>query len=642
MSGILGFAGDSPRPVQVGRIVRAMRLLENRGLDDQEILLWDRFGHSLLTLDRVSKQPHSSPTSDSSRDLANAMLAFCHIRQEGHASSGRQATEQADDRILLACDGVIDNQPELIRELKTVGYEVTSTSQFEVLRAAFDQWGPDCLSRLTGSFACAVVDFRRRSLILARDAFGTRPLYYTRENGWGVFFASQINALLELASVARKANHASLYRYLAYNVMEHGAETFFAGVEQVLPGHYLEVPLDKPAQSSLIRYRRVVSARTKLTFDEAVEHVRHLVIRAVASQAGGHNNVGATLSGGFDSSFIAAAFERAKPGAPLALYTCVPIVKGGTFSRSEEAWAELAASGLRVPVNKVRVPADDLPASFDSLVCLQEEPFSSPVVFAQLQVFRAAQEDGVRVMLSGQGGDTLFATSTDQLLRSMLAQVRRGQWRTAAATLRAGSRLPESSIRRLAVAAARIAIPERGQELVRRLHRSPRLDWLKLDCLKKDWVELDPVPRPDNFGLPMLRLEDRNSVACSILNRMPLLTPELQDFVGSLPAEYLVTADQPMKSIESAAMRSLVPDAILARRERYGFPVPIREWLVELAPWVDKNIAELERLPFFEPRRVRQIWEGVQSNDNSTSAAFLIWRWIFLAGWVRVFDVSLD
>jgi asparagine synthase (glutamine-hydrolysing) len=631
MSGILGFVGHSPRPFDIGRLGRAMRLLEDRGLNHQELLLFDRSRHSRLSLDAVSQQSYFSHGSHSSYASAIAMLVQCHVQQEGHASSG------ADDRVFLSCDGVIDNRSELVRELKAVGYELTNTSQSEVLRAAFDQWGADCLSRLTGSFACAVLDFRRRSLILARDAFGTRPLYYARENGWGLFFASQITALLEVASFARKVNRASLYRYLAYNMMEHGAQTFFAGVEQLSPGHYLEVPLEQPTQSSLIRYRRVVSAPTKLTFDEAVEHLRQLVIRAVASQAGVHNDVGAALSGGFDSSFVVAAFERVKPGAPLALYTCVPIVKGGTFTRSEEAWADLAAAGLRGPVNKVRVPAGDLPASFASLVRLHEEPFSSPVVFAQLQVFRAAQEDGVRVMLSGQGGDTIFATSSDQLLSAVRAQVRHRQWRTAAAILRAGGQLPGSSIRGLAVAAARIVLPEGWQAFARRLRRPVRLDWLK-----EEWFELDAVGRPDDFGLPMLRLEDRNSLACSILNRMPLLTPELQDFVRSLPAEYLVTPNQPMKSIESAAMRGLVPNTILARRERSGFPVPIREWLGELAPWVDMNITELERFPFFEPRRVRQIWERVQSRDKSMFAAFLVWRWVFLAGWMRVFNVSLD
>jgi asparagine synthase (glutamine-hydrolysing) len=518
-----------------------------------------------------------------------------------------------------------------------LGHKVRATSPFEVLLAAFDQWGPDCLSRVTGSFAFAVVDFRRRSLILARDAFGTRPLYYARQNGWGLFFASQIGALLEVAPVARRVNRSSLYRYLAYNMMEHGAETFFAGIEQLLPGHYLEVPLDKPTQSSLIRYRRVVSARTRLTFEEAAEHLRESVIHTVASQVGAHNALGAALSGGFDSSFVVAAFERAKPGAQLKLYTCAPVVKGGTFSRSEETWADLAAAAHRAPLNKVRVSSEDLPGSFASLVRLHEEPFSSPVVFAQLQVFRAAQDDGVRVMLSGQGGDTMFAASTEQLLRAVLTHVRRGHWGRGAAVLRAGSQLPESSVRRLAAAAARITIPETWQAFTRRLRRPPRLDWLK-----EEWFDLDAVVRPDEFGLPMLRLEDRNSMACSILNRMPLLTTNLQDFVGSLPPEYLVTASQPMKAIESAAMRGIVPDAILSRRERFGFPVPVREWLDELAPWVDMNIAELESFPFFELRRVRQMWECVQSKDKSVSAAFLVWRWVFLAGWVRSFNVSLD
>jgi hypothetical protein len=123
---------------------------------------------------------------------------------------------------------------------------------------------------------------------------------------------------------------------------------------------------------------------------------------------------------------------------------------------------------------------------------------------------------------------------------------------------------------------------------------------------------------------------------------MPLLTMELQDFVLSLPSEFLVTADQPMKSIESAAMHGLVPDALLARRERSGFRVPVREWLDELAPWVEMNMAEIERLPFFEQRRVREVWESVRTQNTSVSSAFLVWRWIFLIGWLRYLNVRLD
>jgi asparagine synthase (glutamine-hydrolysing) len=286
----------------------------------------------------------------------------------------------------------------------------------------------------------------------------------------------------------------------------------------------------------------------------------------------------------------------------------------------------------------VRVRAEGLPESFADLVRLQEEPFSSPVVYAQLQVFRAAQEDGLRVMLSGQGGDTLFAVSTDQILRAALDQARRGHLGRAAAILQAGRQLPQGDIRRLVRAAARIVMPESVRSSVRRGWRHlARPEWLK-----EKYFELDYSVVSDEFSLPMLRFEDRNSMACSILNRMPLLTTELQDFVCSLPPEYLIRRNHPLKSIESAAMRGMVPDAILARKERSGFPVPVREWLEELAPWVDMNMAEIERFPFLESRCVRQIWESVRSRNKSVSAAFLVWRWVFLAGWVRYCGVSLD
>ena len=279
--------------------------------------------------------------------------------------------------------------------------------------------------------------------------------------------------------------------------------------------------------------------------------------------------MGSSGSGGFDSSFVVACFERAKPAAELQLYTCVPHVKNGRFTQSEEQWAEQAATYFRSSMIKVRVSSDDLPREFPSLVRLQEEPFSSPVVFAQLQLFRAAQDNDVGMMLSGQGGDTLFASSTDQLLMAVLAHLRRGRWGSAAAALlKAGAQLPQGSFIQVSRAAVRAALPRGLLASSRRFRHLSHPDWLR-----GNWFELDSTVAVPDRGLPMLRFEHRNSVACSIVNRMPLLTVEVQDFVWSLPPEYLVTANQPIKSIESAAMRGMVPDAIVDRRQRCGFPV---------------------------------------------------------------------
>jgi asparagine synthase (glutamine-hydrolysing) len=638
MSGILGFAVDPTQTVPVDRLRSAARSLEERGLAVPSVLLFNDSSSSFLFLDTASGRLRSS-----SRDLpvadvaAKALLAVSHVFEKDRFVPREQSRESAHGRVFLTFDGVVDNGSELSRELQSLGYNVRPDEPREILLAAFQRWGPDALARVRGSFALAVLHLQRRSLILARDAFGTRPLFYSRPDSTRLFFASRIAALLDLASAAPKVNRTSLYTYLADNMMDHTPETFFAGISQVLPGHYLEAPLDKPSEFSVTCYRSAAPAQTKLTLGQAAQNLRELVVRSVIAQVGEQQSLGAAHSGGFDSSFVIGAFERIHPHAQLQLYTCVPLVKNGAFSQSEEPWADLAATGFRSTVNKVWVSAEGLPVAFASLLRAHEEPFSSPVVFAQLQVFQAAHNNGIRTMLSGQGGDTLFATSADELLGAVLIRLRRGHWGSAAALLRAGAHLPQGSLRPLGRAGLRAVLPGDLLALTKRLARRSDPDWLK-----KEWFELGSAPPMSGPGLPMLRFEDRNSATCSILNRMPLLTVELQDFVRSLPTDYLVTPNQPIKSIECAALRGLVPDAILARKERSGFPVPVREWLVELAPWVETNMAEISRLPFLEPRRVRQIWDSVRSQKASVLEAFLIWRWIFLVGWLRYLNVRLD
>ena len=634
MSGILGFAADRPQRINIDRVQRALRSLEHRGCDDRMILLFDSFGGSSFFLDKAFEPTQSTAACD----LTKTMLAGSRrLDEDTFSPPCGNSLERPNGRVFVVCDGVVDNSTELSWELQRLGRTVRSGTPSAILLAAFEEWGPACLSRIKGSFAFAAVDFQRGSLVLARDAFGTRPLYYSRLNGMEIFFASQIAALLELTSSARKVNRASLYRYLAHNTMDHDPETFFAGISQVSPGHYLEARLDKPSEFSVTCYRNIVSAQTKLMFNEAAQCLRELVVRSVTSQVGGRESIGAAHSGGFDSSFVIAAFERAHPNEHLQLYTCVPLVKHGEFSQSEEAWADLAATGFRSPVNKVHVSAKDLPGELDSIVCLQEEPFSSPVVFAQLQLFRAAQDHGVRMMFSGQGGDTMFASSTHQLIRAVLAHLRRGRWETATAVWRAAAQLQQGRFRQLARAITGIVLPGGIQTLAKPFGRRVHPVWLKAE-----WFELDYASPMRDLGLPMLRFEDRNSTACAILNRMPLLAVEIQDFVHSLPPEYLVTPDQPMKSIECAALRGLVPDAVLARKARSGFPVPVREWLYELAPWVETSMKEISCLPFLELRPVRQVWKSIRSQNASAPAAFLIWRWIFLCGWLRTLNIRLD
>jgi asparagine synthase (glutamine-hydrolysing) len=247
MSGILGFAADRPQKIDIDRLRRALRPLEQRGRDNRSILMVNNSVASSIFLDATSGLSNSFfPKSPARSDTANAMLAYCHLQEENRSSTPGRSSDLADGRVFFACDGVIDNAPGLGRELQGLGHNVQSYSQPEILLAALEQWGPDFLARVRGSFSLAMVDFPRRRLILARDAFGTRPLYYSRPGYQRLFFASQIGALLELTSSTPKVNRVSLYRYLLHNIMDHAPETFFEGVSQIPPGHYLDPPLTSP------------------------------------------------------------------------------------------------------------------------------------------------------------------------------------------------------------------------------------------------------------------------------------------------------------------------------------------------------------------------------------------------------------
>jgi asparagine synthase (glutamine-hydrolysing) len=632
MSGILGFAGNGPQPVSVQQRWRPLRLLERREPEGHGVLL-QKDAELIFFSTKPSADVQNSPALEPGN--ATAMLSTCQTGSDSRREP--LALEGKDKQAFLVFDGHLDNAPDLCRELQGLGHDLRSSSQLDVLLAALLHWGPDSLSRLIGTFAIAFLDLRRRSLVLARDPYGTRSLYFAHQRGWGIYFASRIATLLEAFSVDARVSRASLYRYLAYNCMDHAPETFFEGIDQVPAGHSLEAPLDKPEQFSIINYRRPLRVPVNFRREVATEILRDMVVSSVASQVADENAVGAAISGGFDSSFVAAAFGHTHPPEPLRLYTCVPTTKNGHFSRSEEHWAILVAEGLKCPIRSIRVSSGDLAANFESIVRLQEEPFSSPVVFAQWQLFRAAQTDGVRLMLSGQGGDTIFKVSNEQILLALIAHLRGGRLRCAAALLRAVGQTPGGSVAHLAAAAARMAMFGEAQVLRKRWRRQRSPNWLK-----QEWFGFGPATVQDRQGFPMLRFEHLNSTACSILNRMPLLTAGIHDFICSLPPELLVTADQPMKSLEFATLRGMVPDAILSRKVRAGFPVPVTEWLDELAPWVDSYMAEVEGFPFLRGNRVRQIWQRIRIQNNSIPAAFLIWKWVFLAGWLRYCSVRLD
>jgi asparagine synthase (glutamine-hydrolysing) len=501
-------------------------------------------------------------------------------------------------------------------------------------------------------FAFAILDAKRRVLVLGRDPFGIKPLFYARVTG-GLAFASEIEPLLELPGVGRDANATRVYEYLRFGLVDHDDDTFFAGVSSFPSAHYAEVDLDRPDALEARPYWRIdLDTRLEISFDEAAARLRELFLESTRIHLRSDVPVGVFLSGGVDSSAIVAAVRQLRgPDADIPTFSYI----GDEPRLDEEPWIDLVAGDTRSRSRKVRVVTDHLPEYLPRVVAAQGEPFPALRAFANYLVYELAHESRVKVVLAGQGGDELLAGYRIFLTARLASLVRQGQWFAAARFARAistgsaGLRLGET------LRAEGLVLPPRARRLALRLRPGEELvpEWLSRSWLDEHAVVPAYQPQADGKealrekllrcltaeSLPeLLRREDRNSMSFSIECRVPFLTPALAEFCFSLPESYLVAPDGTQKAVFRAALRGLVPSEIVNRRDKMGIATPAHRWLLDQRAWVESVLTSdaARHVRALELDRVRQEWELVGPAGHDTR----VWRWLNLILWSERFQVE--
>ena len=628
MCGILGFlaaTGGHPDP----EIIRkALNDLRHRGPDDDGLATFDPSTKLLRTIKAGEAITNSAPVA-----LGATRLAILDLSDAAH-----QPFVDAKCRYVLVYNGEIYNYRELREELETQGYGFRSSGDTEVLLRAYEAWGKQCLLRFEGMFAFAILDTLKQQLFLARDPFGIKPLYYTEEGGF--FFASQLGGLLSLSGVTRRINPSRLTRYLETGWSDGtDSETLLSGIHRFPAGCFGTIPLDGTQRISIERYWSVPGkSDNEVGFSEAATKLRGLFLASVDRHLRADTPVASALSGGIDSSSIVSAIRRIK-GNSADIHT-FSFVSSGYPETDEEPWAQMAASNCRATMHRVLYTPQRLAEDFEHFVYMQDWPASSPVIYAQQQVFEAARAAGFKVMLSGQGPDEYMAGYAYHIALRSAAEIRKHRPGDATRLLmRAQSRAPLTRLTLL-----RHTIGALSREMRRKFdkqsddhNRDSEGRNLFRAALHHSIVE-SPLPG-------ILRVEDANSMACSVENRLPFLTPSLVAFVWSLPDSYLVSADGQTKAVFRAAMRGITPDKILDRKGKMGFPVPVDAWLHALegrcASWID----DAASLPCLDSVAVRSTWKRFLAREDrrqGSADAFLLWRWIFLAGWARRFEVRFE
>ena len=614
-----------------------MSLLRHRGPDDQGVLLSD--GKCVIV-------GRDLPTREWTGEAV-----FLHQRLSilDLSEAGWQPMASEDGRYYIIFNGEIYNFVELRRELEGLGFTFRSRSDTEVLLAAYLQWGAKVLSRLVGMFAFAVFDSVARRLFLARDPFGIKPLYYVC--GPVTFaFASEIKALLALEWVPRTANPGRVYDYLRFGVTDHGSETMLAAISCLPAAHFLEISVAQPERVRPIRYWDIdLENRSVLSMEGAAEQLRALFLESMRFHLRSDVPLGAALSGGVDSSAIVMAMrEVGGAGLDLKTFTFVP----NDPLLSEKSFVAEIADRAGTEAHYVTPDAGDIVDDIESVIVAQDEPFTSTSIYAQYRVFRLAHKAGIKVMLDGQGADELLGGYRHYLGPRLGSLLRQGRLRAAVGFLARAGRLPGGSKRAILMGAGAGFLPGALHGQMRRLVGKDLLpSWLS-----RDWVETHRIAgEPLNYtvrgketlrrtlyrsltgvGLPaLLRYEDRNSMAFSIESRVPFLTSTIANFLLSLPEEYLIDERGVSKRVFRDAMRGLVPDLVLDRRDKIGFATPEREWLLALGPWVDAalSIEALSGVPALDGKAVRGQWREIAEGRRRFDSR--VWRWCNLIVWSR-------
>jgi asparagine synthase (glutamine-hydrolysing) len=629
-----------PGLLDASLVAELLSLLHHRGPDDRGWLTLDRSG---------------TPRTGSNPEALAGDVVLLHTRLSilDLSEAGHQPMSTPDGRFHICFNGEIYNYVELRRELESRGREFVSGSDTEVLLAAWAEWGAAALDRLIGMFAFALVDAERRVLVLARDHFGIKPLYYAPLNG-RLAFASEIAPLLALPGVDRRGDPQRIYDYLRFARIDDEAQTMFAAVRQIQPGHYVELPLDQPSRVVQRRYWELQPDPVdSLSLDEAASYLRELFLDNVRLHLRSDVPVGAAFSGGVDSSANVTAM-RSLSGPALELHTFSYVADDPAVS--EEQWMKLVAQETGVVAHTVEATPEDLKADLDRLIEVQGEPFGGTSIYAQYRVFQLAREAGIKVMLDGQGADELFAGYRYYLPDRVAGLLSRGRLVTAYRLLSALSDLPAANPVEVGASALRSVVPFASRSFVRNLAGRPLLpDWLDRSWLAaRDVVVAEPWRRVRgnlqafriasvNGNLrTLLRHEDRNSMASSIESRVPFLTPALAAFAAGMPDDYLIAPDGTGKLVLRRSLRGLVPAPILDRRDKIGFATPEASWLRTLEPWIEDVFAS-DAARHAGPLRVaeaRRCWQEMR--DGTRQFNPMAWRWLNLIRWLDRFAVELE
>jgi asparagine synthase (glutamine-hydrolysing) len=569
--------------------------------------------------------------------------------------SGHQPLTNENQDIWIVYNGEIYNHAELRPKLEEKGHRYRTRTDTETIIHLYEEYGRDCVKYLRGMFAFAIWDRRKRLLFAARDRLGIKPFYY-RWDGSAFLFGSEIKAILAHPEVPAEFNRHSLAEYLAFGYIT-GPETMFAGVQKLMPGHTLEISERDGPQIERYWDLTTVVDSVPQSREYYVTNYRDLLEKAVRSHLMSDVPLGMFLSGGLDSSAVAALAAKSR-GDQIKTFA----VGYAEEQFSELSYAREVAKHIKSDHHEVRLTREEFFQNLPRLIWHEDEPIVWPSSVSLYSVARLAR-DHVTVVLTGEGSDETLAGYTRYpwtVLNSRMDSAYR------AVTTKALRRLVQKTIH----------VSPLGAPLHRKLEHTflvrdgnswpsfyydnffsafsaeeqselltPEAGAAAGDPYAGSMAAWERGPGDllhrllyadiNSYLIELLMKQDQMSMAASIESRVPFLDHELVEFTARIPARYSI-AGLAGKFILKQAVGDLLPHSIIYRK-KMGFPTPWEYWLAR--PQLD----QLERMlletrsaqrGLFHVEVLRRIF--AEHRNQVRDHGNRIWRLLNLEIWLRV------
>ncbi|WP_412481682.1 asparagine synthase (glutamine-hydrolyzing) [Pseudomonas asiatica] len=567
------------------------------------------------------------------------------------SSAGHQPMYSHDRKFSVVFNGEIYNYRELRSELNALGYVFRSDSDTEVLLTAWQHWREASLAKLVGMFAFVMFDHERNTISCVRDAFGIKPFFYTCEDG-GFIFASEVPAIKALKKGKVELNWQRAYDYLVHGDYDTNSDTFFQDVYHLPPGHIVHYQIAKGQMTTPESwYAPRLEERTDLSFKDAADELRERFLNSIRLHLRSDVPIGAALSGGLDSSAVVCAMRHVEPDMPINTFSY--IARGNVLS--EELWADKINDYVGANVNKVVVSSEELMRDLDDMIKVQGEPFGSTSIYAQYRVYQLASERGVTVTLDGQGADEMLAGYSGYPGQRVRSLIEKGEYAEAISFLRRWSKWPGRSLKWGVGSALGQLTSGSVNDFLRLLDGRRNVpNWLNSKALEDAGVLCKNSRRHCTVDIQgrrliseltsslhhrglqhLLRHGDRNSMRFSIESRVPFLTTGLTEFLLSLPEDYLISRSGETKHVFRAAMRGIVPDDVLDRRDKVGFQTPEKDLLIGNAGEIRKWLAEDLGLGLINRDALLVRFDSIVNHKSPYTSE--LWRWINFYRWYAMF-----